>query len=429
MDVNIITFGCKVNTYESEIIKEKFLEKKFNIVDDYKIADVVVVNTCSVTNNADNKSKKSIRDIKRDNPSCILVVCGCMSQNHQVDLECLGIDILIGNQDKSKIVELVLNYKMNHEKYINFSNMQDLDFEDMQIKKFTGQTRAFIKIQDGCNNYCSYCIIPYMRGNLRCKDFDKAINEAQELAKYHQEIVLTGIHTGTYNSNGKDLVDLINEMSKIENIKRIRISSIEILEITEKFLDMLKNNPKVCNHLHIPLQSGSNTILKLMNRRYLKEKFLEIVNQIRAVRPDISLTTDLIVGFPGETEELFKESKEFCKLINFSKIHVFPFSLRSNTKAEKLPNHIDNKTKKERVHEMLKLSLELEEKYYEKFINQDMEVLIEQYDGKYSIGHTSNYLKVKIAQQLENNQFYNVKITKICQNDVYGALNDCLIHS
>lgn len=427
MKVNIITLGCKVNTYESEIIREKFLEKNYIICNDYKISDIVIINTCSVTNNADNKSKKLIRDVKRDNEKAILVVCGCMAQNHQLTLKEMGIDILIGNKEKSKIVELVEHFIKTNQEYINFSNMQKEKFEDMQVKKFTNQTRAFLKIQDGCNNYCSYCIIPYLRGNLRSKDFEQALIEANQLAKNHQEIVLTGIHTGTYNSCGKDLVDLINEISKIDNLKRIRISSIEIIEINEKFLEMLRINPKVCNHLHIPLQAGSNKILKLMNRRYNKEKYFEIINKIREVRPNISITTDLIVGFPLETEKLFLESYEFCKEVNFSKIHVFPFSLRNGTKASELPNHVNNLVKKERVHKILELSKNLENKYYEKFINKEVDVLIEKEENGVSIGHTSNYLKVYVHKRITSNTICSAKIINLCQDGVIGEVVDCLI--
>ena len=424
MKVAIITLGCKVNAYESEIIKEKFIEKGYEIIDEIKQADIVIVNTCSVTNMADNKSKKVLRSIKRDNPKAILVACGCMTQNHQIDLD-IDIDILIGTNNKSDIVSLVEDFINTNNKYTSFSNMQEVDFEDMQINKFHDHTRAFLKIQDGCNNYCSYCIIPYMRGRQRCKDFSKAIEEAKTLVKNgHKEIVLTGIHTGSYNDNNHDLVDLIEEISKISGLERIRISSIEILEINDKFINMLKNNEKVCDHLHIPLQSGSDAILKLMNRRYKKEQFIKIVNKIRSVRPNISLTTDLIVGFPGETEEYFKESLDFCNEIRFSKIHVFPFSLRNNTKAENLPHHVDNKVKKQRAKQAIILSLKNEEKYYNSFLNKNLEVLVETITDEYATGHTSNYIPVKIKGNAQNNELYDVKIIEVCKNNVYAQIID-----
>ena len=427
MKFNIITLGCKVNAYESEIIKEKFLLKGYQETDEMEKSDIVIVNSCSVTNMADNKSLKIIRGVKRKNPQAILVVCGCMAQNHQQDLNDLDIDILIGTNNKSNIVSLVEKYLTNQEKYNSFSNMQEVSFEDMEIEKFTSHTRAYLKIQDGCDNYCSYCIIPYLRGKQRSKNFDLALKEARNLVKNkHQEIVLTGIHTGSYKDGNYDLADLIEQLCKIKDLKRIRISSIEILEITPKFLEVLKNNSQVCNHLHIPLQSGSDKVLKLMNRRYNTKTFKNIVAKIRQVRPDINLTTDLIVGFPGESEEDFLESYQFCQEIGFSKIHVFPFSLRSGTKAEQLPNHLDNATKKRRSKKMLELSSKLEEEYYRKFLNKEVEVLIETAKEGISFGHTSNYIPVEVEQDLIPNQFYQVKITDVSKAGVKGLITDCI---
>ncbi len=427
MKIHIITLGCKVNAYESEIIKEKFLLNNYKLVDTIKEADIVIVNTCSVTNMADNKSKKIIRSIKRENPQAILVACGCMTQNHQDNLD-LDIDILIGTSNKSNIVKLVQDYLLNNQKYLSFDNMQEVPFEDMEVKQFTSHTRAFLKIQDGCNNYCSYCIIPYLRGSQRCKSFTGALKEAKELVlSGHKEIVLTGIHTGSYNYDGKTLADLVEEMIKIPNLERIRISSIEILEIDAKLLHLLETGPKVCKHLHIPLQSGSDAILKLMNRRYNKAKFKEIVLKIKKACPDINLTTDLIVGFPGETEENFQESLKFCEEIGFSKIHTFPFSLRSGTKAESLPNHLDNSVKKQRVHQVLELSNKQELNYYQKFINKEVDVLIEKSFADYSIGHTSNYILVTIPLKLKQNEIYKVKITNVSKDGVKAEVSNCLI--
>ena len=425
MNFYIITLGCKVNAYESEIIKEKFLAKNYKEVNDIETAQIVIVNTCSVTNVADSKSKKIIRGIKRKNKEALVVVCGCMSQNHQNDLD-LDIDILIGNTDKSNIVELVEDYLKNKEKKVIFNDMQQVDFEDMSINEFSSLTRSYLKIQDGCNNYCSYCIIPYLRGRARCKDFHQVINEAQVLALKHQEIVLTGIHTGSYNDNNHDLADLIKELCQIENLKRIRISSIEILEITDKFLQVLKENPKVCNHLHIPLQSGSDKILKLMNRRYDTKPFQKIVNKIRKIRPDISLTTDLIVGFPGESEEDFKKSYNFCQEIGFSKIHVFPFSLRKNTKAETLENQIENSVKKQRARKVVLLSKKLEDEYFKSCLNKEMDVLIEKADDQYSYGHTSNYLLIKLKGQLPRNKILTIKLMSPSKDNVNGVVIDCV---
>ena len=313
MKFSIITFGCKVNSYESEFMKEQLLKNNYNYVDDYKDADIVIVNTCSVTNTADNKSKKMIRGVRRDNHNCILMVCGCTAENKREELNNLDIDILIGNKDKSHVVELIENFIKTREKYVKFYSERRLDFEDMCIKEFN-LTRAFVKIQDGCNNYCAYCIIPYVRGSIRSKKMEDVLEEVNELVAIgHKEIVLTGINTGAYGKEiGKyDLIDLIQELSKIEGLERIRVSSIEMTEINDKFINELKNNPKLCGHLHVSLQSGSEKVLKLMNRKYNKDEYYNYVLKIREARPNINLTTDVIVGFPGETEEDFLESVEY----------------------------------------------------------------------------------------------------------------------
>ena len=413
MKFSIITLGCKVNTYESEAMKELLLAKDFKYEDEYVNSDIVIVNTCSVTNMADNKSKKIIRRIKRENDKAILVVCGCSSQNNTEEYQEMDIDILLGNKDKSKIVDLINEYLETHNKYIKIYNNRNLDFESMNVKRFTSQTRAFLKVQDGCNNFCSYCIIPYVRGSIRSKDFNECLKEAKILVNNgHKEIVLTGIHTGSYNSNGKDLVDLIHELSLIEELKQIRISSIEITELNDKFMEELKNNSKICNHIHIPLQAGSNYILKKMNRKYDTEYFKNKITKIRSIRPDISITTDVIVGHPYEDETYFNESFEFCKLINFSKIHVFPYSVRTGTVASKMPYQVNEHDKKVRAGKLIELSDKLEEEYYKKYINKLLTVLVEEVGEEYSIGHTNNYLKVKIYKKVEQGNFVEAYINE-----------------
>ena len=331
----ILTLGCKVNTYESEYIKEKFKNNNYEIVSINDNPDVVVINTCTVTNQSDAKSRKLIRQAKKINPNACIVVCGCASEHHKENIVDTDIDILIGNYYKSKIVDLVNQYMKDKKKINTFVDMSNVEFEDMKINNFLNKTRAFVKIQDGCNNFCSYCIIPYMRGSIRSKDIDVAYEEIKSLVNNgYYEIVLTGIHTGSYGT-GKDydLVDLIRRISKLDNLKRIRISSIEITELNDKFIEELKNNNKICNHLHVPIQSGSDRVLKLMNRKYNIEEYKTIINKIRNVRPDINITTDLIVGFPTETDEDFLETCNNLKDIGFSKIHTFPYSKRDNTKA------------------------------------------------------------------------------------------------
>lgn len=406
MKFNIVTFGCKVNQYESNMMKERMLSSNFFYVENISEANIIVVNTCSVTNVADKKCLKMIRRIKREYPNSILVVAGCSSQNKQEIYENLDIDILIGNKDKSKIDILLKEYIKTHKKYVKFYNDRKLDFEDMLISDYN-HIRAFIKIEDGCDNFCSYCIIPYVRGSVRSKNFETVIKEAKLLTqKGHKEIVLTGIHTGHYMDNGYDLTDLINELSKIEDLLRIRISSIEITELNDKFLNMLSTNKKVCDHLHIPLQAGSDEILKKMNRKYDLKYYEEKIKKIRMIRPDISITTDIIVGFPYETDKLFNETLEFSRKMNFSKIHVFPYSIRLGTSAANMPNQVDESIKKERVKKLMDLSEIMEKEYYNKFVGKELDILVEECDNNVSIGHSSNYLMIRLNEKLEVGQIY-----------------------
>lgn len=406
MKFNIVIFGCKVNQYESNMMKEKMLSSNFFYEENMSDANIIIVNTCSVTNVADKKCLKMIRKIKREYPNALLVVAGCSSQNNQNVYEALDIDILLGNKDKSKIAELIKEYLDTEKKYVKFYNERNLDFEDMLINDYN-HVRAFVKIEDGCDNFCSYCIIPFVRGSVRSKDFDTVIKEAKLLTEHgHKEIVLTGIHTGHYMSNNHDLTDLINELSKIDDLLRIRISSIEITELNDKFLEMLKINKKVCNHLHIPLQAGSDEILKRMNRKYDLAYYEEKINKIRGIRPDISITTDIIVGFPYETDELFSETLEFSKKMNFSKIHVFPYSIRVGTAAASMPNQVNETTKKVRVKKLMALSEKQEKEYYEKFKGKELDILVEECDNNVSIGHTSNFLMVTLNENLLVGKIY-----------------------
>lgn len=411
MKVGIYTLGCKVNTYESEYIASLFKNRGYTIAPFDEDCDIYVINTCTVTNNSDKKDKKIINHVRNKN-ACV-VVCGCFVESHK-DYNFDGIDIVIGNHNKSNIVDLVEDYFINKKqiKLID-NNIMKVGFEDMVIDSFESRTRAFVKIQDGCENYCSYCIIPFVRGRCRSKDKDKVISEITSLVNNgYKEIVLTGIHTGNYGSDlGIKFSSLLSEILKIPNLKRLRISSIEITELDDEFFRLL-NNPILCNHLHIPLQNGSNRILSLMNRKYTNEEFYEIVEKIRSIRNDISLTTDVIVGFPGETDDDFNENIDFIRKVGFSKVHVFPYSKRDGTKAARMDNQIDPNTKKKRTKQLLDISLELENNYYNSFITKDEKVLIEKVDDDYSYGHTTNYLYLKIPKKLKENEIYDVKISK-----------------
>ena len=386
---------------------EDMIHHNFLFVKDYIDADIIIVNTCTVTNTADTKCLKMIRRIKRECPNSILVVCGCSVQNDQTKYQDLGINILLGNRYKSSIAELINKYLEDKNDLVQIVKTRKLDFENMAINNFN-HVRAFIKIEDGCDNFCSYCVIPFVRGSVRSKDFNEVINEAKNLVlNNHKEIVLTGIHTGAYESNGHDLADLINELAKIDGLMRIRISSIEATELNENFLNTLKNNKKLVDHLHIPLQAGSDEILKLMNRKYDLAYFINKINEIRSIRPDISISTDVIVGHPYETDELFNKTLETVKKINFSKVHVFPYSKRNGTKAASMDNQVDECTKKKRVVELIKLSDALEEKYYQKFVGKTIDVLIEECHNNIAIGHTSNYLKVTLNEDLKVGSIVN----------------------
>lgn len=419
MKFNVQTLGCKVNAYESELIKERFISDGYDETDKINDADVVVINTCTVTNQADSKSRKLIRQARRENPNCCLVVCGCMSQNHKDVVDTLDIDILIGNKDKSKIVLLVKDFLENRKQLIKFYDLRNTEFEDMRISNFEGKTRGFVKIQDGCNNFCSYCIIPFTRGNIRSKNIDIAIDEINCLANNgYQEIVLTGIHTGSYgDGEDYDLTDLIHEVSKNANLKRIRISSIEITELDAKFMEELKHNEKICSHFHVPIQSGSEHILKLMNRKYNIDEYIIKIEELRSIRKDVNITTDLIVGFPEESEEDFQETITNLKKIKFSKIHTFPFSLRNGTKAE-MYKPVNEMVKKNRVKEILDISDELESSYYKEFIGKKVSVLVE---NKTS-GFTDNYIKVNLDRECISNTFVDVVITDVDGINVNGRV-------
>lgn len=419
MKACVLTLGCKVNAYESELMKESLKNNGYEIINEEKSADVIIINTCTVTNQADSKSRKIIRHARRENSEAIIVVCGCSAENHKEALMDLDIDILIGNKDKSKIVSLIEMYRSSGEKFAKFYDLRNVGFEDMQINDFANKTRGFVKIQDGCNNFCAYCIIPFMRGGIRSKDIDVAEREINCLADHgYQEIVLTGIHTGSYGAGEDyDLVDLIRRVSKNDNLKRIRISSIEITELNDKFMEELSVNEKISDHMHVPIQSGSNDILKKMNRKYNIDEYKDVIAKLRAIRPNINITTDLIVGFPEENVENHLETLNNLKEIGFSKIHTFPYSVRRGTKASTM-KQVNDSIKKDRVHEVLELSDELESSYYEKFIGKKLTVLVE--DG--TSGFTSNYIKVNLSRICENNTFVECLIVSVDGISVNGEV-------
>lgn len=399
MRFNIYTLGCKVNYYESSVMSDLLKNKGYIEVGIDEKADISIINTCTVTNTADNKSFKTVRHAIKQNMDSIIVVVGCMSQNKKDEvLKIDGVDIVLGNIGKTKIVDYIEEYIKTKNKKLDIHDIMETTFETMTLNNFS-KTRAFVKIQDGCNNYCSYCIIPYVRGNVRSKDKESIIKEVKNLINDgHKEIVLTGIHTGHYGSDltNYNFSNLLNDLCKIPGLNRLRISSIEVTELTNEFLETLKNNKILVDHMHIPIQSGSSSVLKRMNRKYDKEYFIEKIKMIRKIRPNISITTDVIVGFPGETNEEFNETIDTINRIKFSKIHVFPYSRRKKTLADLMDNQIDEAIKKSRVKKIMEISKNLEIEYMNNFLNKEINFIPEVEKNGYLIGHTGNYIQVKV---------------------------------
>jgi len=406
MNYLVETLGCKVNTYESEALKRKlelegYVENKDN-------PDVIVLNTCSVTGTSDQKSRQKIRSLIRKYPQAIMVVMGCYAQMEAETIKNIaGVDIIVGTDNRQLIPHLIKQYQEKHEQIsIVEKGKRDFNYENSLVTSYHDNTRAFLKVQDGCDNFCSYCIIPYARGKMRSRPKEEVLSEVKELLDHDfQEIVLTGIHTAGYGKEFPNYKfdDLVKDIIKDKRLKRLRISSIEESEISDEFIKLMSENKVLARHLHIPLQSGSDSVLKRMNRKYNTEEFISKINRIRALMPDIAITTDIIVGFPQESEEEFNETMKFAARCNFAKIHVFPYSARQNTPAAQMKGQINGDIKKERVHRLISLSNKLERAYQNSFIGQKMEVLFEEYDEKLKLykGHSSNYLMV-YAQSNEN---------------------------
>lgn len=411
MKAAIYTLGCKVNTYESEFLISELLKNNFEIVDFDDEADVYIINTCSVTNQSDAKSRKIIKRAKRKGG--IVVALGCYVQS-SIDNLIPEIDIALDNSFKKELVSLIRDYQKDPRRIIKTKKAISSEFEDMYLEDFQTRTRAFLKIQDGCDNFCSYCIIPFLRGKPRSKDPDMVIKEAKALvSKGFKEIVLTGIHTGHY---GLDIditfPELLRRLEKIEGLERIRISSVEITELNDDFLEVFKNSKKIVNHLHIPLQTGCDKILKIMNRKYDTKYYEDKIKVLRSLKEGLAVTTDVIVGHPYETDEDFKETLSFVEKIGFAKVHVFPYSKRQYTKSSRMPE-VNGLIKKARCHELINLSKKLEIKYMQKFIGQEVEFLIEQNKDGYSYGHSTNYLDLKIKGNYEEGAIIKKKIETI----------------
>lgn len=422
--VGICTLGCKVNTYESLFISDLLKKNHYEIKEFEDLCDIYIINTCTVTNQSDIKSRKMIRNaIKRNRNACI-VAMGCFIESHQEFVED-GVDIYLGTKDKSKIVELLDDFFENQRVIRDIESEEKTVFEDMYITSFSGRTRAFVKIQDGCENFCSYCIIPYVRGRCRSKKFDTVIKEITSLVSNgYKEVVLTGIHTGNYGVDiNTSFAKLLEEIVKIKGLERLRISSIEITELDEEVLTVLKNYPVIVDHLHIPLQAGSDHVLDVMNRKYDLDYFKRKIEEIRKIRPNIAITTDIIVGHPLESDEDFLETIQTCYDLAFAKIHVFPYSLRSGTKSA-LMEQVDGNVKKKRARKLLDVSRELEKKYMDGFINKVKMVLTENHRDGYTYGHTGNYLHIKIRGIYERDQLISVRLVGVEYPYIIGEVND-----
>ena len=404
--VSFITLGCKVNQYESNAMAQKFLNAGYSVCGIKENPDVIIVNTCTVTNMSDRKSRQMLRRVKEINPEAILVAVGCYAQVAKEKLEQIPeIDLILGINEKNDIVKYVEQASKNTYVSDVLHQTEFLDFGDVT---YTEKTRAVIKVQDGCNQFCSYCIIPYARGRIRSRKPESVIKEITDVAKEGiKEVVITGIHIASY---GKDfnteyrLIDLLEEIQKVNGIQRIRLGSLEPTLITEEFVTRLKKLSKICDHFHLSLQSGCDETLKRMNRKYTTDQFRHVVELLRNAYPEVHLTTDVIVGFPGETEEEFNKTYEFLKEIKFYKMHVFKYSPRSGTVAAKMPNQIDGNIKEERSNKLIELSDENEKEYNQKYIGKEVEVLLEEREGEYLKGHTTNYMvvKMKTNENLEN---------------------------
>lgn len=418
------TLGCKVNHYETEGIWQLFMNDGYDRVDFDHSADVYVINTCTVTNTGDKKSRQVIRRAVRKNPEAIICVTGCYAQTSPGEImEIPGVDVVVGTQDRKKMLGYIEEHKITREPINGVTNiMKTREFEEMDVPAFTDRTRASLKIQEGCNNFCTFCIIPWSRGLLRSRTPESVLSQAQQLVDAgYKEIVLTGIHTAGYGEDLKDynFAQLLRDLEeKVVGLKRLRISSIEASQITNEVIEVLDNSKKIVRHLHMPLQSGSNTVLTRMRRKYSSEFYKQKVEKIKKALPDLAITSDVIVGFPGETEEEFMETYKFIQEIGYSELHVFPFSRRTGTPAARMDNQVDEQVKQDRVHKLIELSDQQAKEYASRFEDEILEVIPEERVREASEadileGYTDNYLKVRFkGTQDMIGKIIRVKLTK-----------------
>lgn len=426
--VAFLTLGCKTNQYETNGMAQQFINNGYNICNIDENPDIAIVNTCTVTNIADRKSRQHLRKIKEKNRNAIVVAVGCYVQVAKEKLEEMEeIDLILGNSEKKDIVKYVEEY-IEKRDLVNITDInKQKEFDEFGIVTFTEKTRATIKIQDGCNNFCTYCLIPYARGRIRSRNKEKILEEAREIAREGiKEIVLTGIHIASYGKeldNEYMLIDLLEDLNEIEGIERIRLGSLEPTIVTEEFVKRLKKLDKICPHFHLSLQSGCNETLKRMNRKYTTEEFKEVVERLRKNFKEVNLTTDIIVGFPGETEEEFNKTFQFLKEIEFYKMHIFKYSKRDGTPAATMPNQIDGKIQEERSKKLIKLSDQNELNYNKTYIGKEVEVLFEENNGESFTGHTKNYIVVNVKSKKNiENEIKKVLIEEAFSSNVVGKI-------
>ena len=407
--VAFLTLGCKTNQYETNGMMQQFLDAGYEICNADEEPDIYIVNTCTVTNIADRKSRQSLRKVKNKKDT-IVVAVGCYAQVAKDTLQNMPeIDIILGNKEKKNIIKYIEDYEISRNKIVDVANINmQQDFDEYGCITYTEKARTTIKIQDGCNNFCSYCLIPYARGRVRSRNKENILEEARKIANEGiKEIVLTGIHIASYGKDFNEeyeLVDLLEDLNKVEGIERIRLGSLEPTIITEEFVERLIKLDKICNHFHLSLQSGCDETLKRMNRKYTTKEFREVVKRLRDNIKDVNLTTDIIVGFPGETEEEFNTTYEFLKEIKFYKMHIFKYSKRDGTIAATMPNQIDGNIAEQRSKKLIELSERNQKENEKKYAGKEVEVLFEEKQGEYWVGHTRNYMLVKYKsnQNLEN---------------------------
>lgn len=425
------TLGCKVNQHDSAIMAALFQDAGYEVVDFNDLADVYVVNTCTVTHLSDRKSRQMIRHAARENPAATIVVCGCYAQTAKAELEALDeVDLIIGTNERHKVVEAVETFRQDHVKTAYMADDEELFYyEDLPHERVSGMTRAYVKIQEGCDQFCAYCAIPYARGPLRSRSEQDTIDEINMLVERgYKEVILTGIHIGAYGRGVKDetcdLTGLCRRILDETAIERLRIGSLEGIEVTDALIEMIASDERMAKHLHLPLQSGCDKTLSAMRRPYDTEQFREMMRRIRGKVPNIAITTDLMVGFPGETDEDFKESLVFCNDIAFSAMHIFKYSMRSGTPAAAMPDQIDPQIKERRAKQMADVAQKNKLDYERRFVRQTLRILVEEQtkDGLWT-GHSSNYLLVTFpGENIRSGDFVDVKITSAERNRLLGEI-------